>query len=165
MPRLSLDDRDLQILSVLSREGRISKTELARRVNLSATPCWERMRRLEKAGLIRGYHADVALARIGAHVAVFVMIELESHRPENFQSFEIAVARHDEITACWAIGGGFDYLVQVITRDIDSYQRLIDALLSERVGVLRYFTYVVTKDVKAAAPALERLIAPGDSPG
>lgn len=160
MPRLTLDDRDLRILSVLSREGRISKTELARRVNLSATPCWERMRRLEEAGLIRGYHADVALARIGAYVAVFVMVELESHRPENFQSFELAVARHDEITGVWAIGGGFDYLVQVVTRDIDSYQRLIDALLAARVGVRRYFTYVVTKDVKATPPALDSLLAP-----
>jgi Lrp/AsnC family transcriptional regulator, regulator of ectoine-degradation genes len=165
MPRHPLDARDIQILSVLSREGRISKTDLARRVNLSATPCWERMRRLEEAGLIRGYHADVALARIGAYVAVFVMIELESHRPENFQSFEIAVARRDEITACWAIGGGFDYLIQVVTRDIDSYQRMIDALLSERVGVRRYFTYVVTKDVKATAPALETLLGPGDGDG
>lgn len=165
MPRLALDDRDLQILSVLSREGRITKTDLARRVNLSPTPCWERMRRLEEAGLIRGYRADVALARLGAHVAVFVMIELESHRPENFQSFEIAVARRDEITACWAIGGGFDYLVQVVTRDIDSYQRMIDALLAERVGVRRYFTYVVTKDVKATPPAFESFRATGEGDG
>lgn len=163
MARIPLDDRDIQILSVLSREGRISKTDLARRVNLSATPCWERMRRLEEAGLIRGYHADVALARLGAHVAVFVMIELESHRPENFQSFEIAVGRRDEIIACWAIGGGFDYLLQVVTRDIDSYQRMIDALLADRVGVKRYFTYVVTKDVKATAPVLETLLGPDDA--
>ena len=110
MTHLPLDDRDLQILSVLSREGRISKTELARRVNLSATPAWERMKRLEQAGLIRGYRAEVALARVAAHVVVFVMIELESHRPETFQAFERTVALHDEITAVWAIGGGFDYL-------------------------------------------------------
>jgi Lrp/AsnC family transcriptional regulator of ectoine degradation len=159
MARLALDDRDLRILSVLSREGRISKTELARRVNLSATPCWERMKRLEEAGLIRGYRAEVALARLAGHVVVFVMVELESHRAESFQAFERAVARHDEITACWAIGGGFDYLAQVVTRDIDSYQRLIDALLAERIGVRRYFTYVVTKDVKAAPPPFESLLA------
>lgn len=160
MSRTALDDRDLQILSVLSREGRISKTELARRVNLSATPAWERMKRLEDAGLIRGYRAEVALARVAPHVAVFVMIELDSHRPEDFQVFERAVALHDEITAVWAIGGGFDYLAQVVTRDIDSYQRLIDALLAQRVGVRRYFTYVVTKDVKAAPPPLGALLAP-----
>ncbi len=161
MPRLALDDRDLRILAILAREGRISKTELARRVNLSATPCWERMRRLEEAGLIRGYRAEVALARVAPHVVVFVTVELESHRPETFQAFESAVARHDEITAAWALGGGYDYLLQVITRDIDSYQRLIDALLAARVGMRRYFTYVVTKDVKASPPPLEALAGPG----
>jgi Lrp/AsnC family transcriptional regulator of ectoine degradation len=159
MSRHALDDRDLQILSVLAREGRISKTELARRVNLSATPAWERMRRLEQAGMIRGYHADVALAEVAPHVVVFVMVELESHRPENFQLFELATARHEEIVSAWALGGGFDYLIQVVAPDIDSYQRLIDALLAARVGIRRYFTYVVTKDVKAGPPPLEVLIA------
>jgi Lrp/AsnC family transcriptional regulator, regulator of ectoine-degradation genes len=158
MSRYALDDRDLQILSVLTREGRISKTELARRVNLSATPAWERMKRLEQAGLIRGYHADVALAGVAPHVVVFVMVELESHRPENFQAFELAASRHEEVIGAWALGGGFDYLIQVIAPDIDSYQRLIDALLAARVGIRRYFTYVVTKDVKAAPPPLEALI-------
>ena len=162
MSRVPLDDRDLQILAVLSHEGRISKTELARRVNLSATPAWERMKRLEEAGLIRGYHADVALSRITSYVVVFVMVELESHRPESFQSFERAAALHDEITAVWAIGGGFDYLVQVVTRDIDSYQRLIDTMLAQRIGIRRYFSYVVTKDVKAGRPPFERLAAPAE---
>jgi Lrp/AsnC family transcriptional regulator of ectoine degradation len=157
MPRLPLDDRDLQILVVLSREGRISKTELARRVNLSATPAWERMKRLEEAGLIRGYRAEIALARVAACVVVFVMVELESHRPETLRTFERAVALYDEITEVWAIGGGFDYLMQVVTRDIDSYQRLVDALLSDRPGVRRYFTYVVTKEVKVDPPPLETL--------
>ena len=159
MSQLPLDDRDLRILAVLSREGRISKTELARRVNLSATPCWERMRRLEAAGLIRAYHAEVDLARVAPHVVIFVMIELESHRAETFQSFEIAVGRHEEIVAAWALGGGFDYLLKVVTRDIDSYQRLIDALLASQLGMRRYFTYVVTKDVKAAGLPIEALVA------
>ena len=117
------------------------------------------MRRLDAAGLIRGYRAEVALARIAAHVVVFVVVELKCYRPKRLQAFERAAARHDEITAVWAIGGGFDYLVQVVTRDIDSYQRLIDALLAGRVGVRRYFTYVVTKEVKAAPPPLAALVA------
>jgi hypothetical protein len=98
------------ILSVLSREGRISKTELAERVHLSATACWDRMKRLEAAGLIRGYHADVALAGVAPHVVVFVTVELESHRPENFQSFERAVALATRSSPAWALGGGVDYL-------------------------------------------------------
>lgn len=147
---LKLDDRDLKIIAILREEGRISKAELARRVNLSAAPCWERLKRLEDAGIIAGYRAEVALRKVAAHIVVFMAVELGEHRAEDFQTFERAMARHDEIVACWAVGGGFDYLVQIVTRDIDSYQRLVDHLLEARVGLARYFTYVVTKPVKAA---------------
>lgn len=159
MPALPLDDRDLAILTILTREGRISKADLARRVNLSATPCWQRLRRLEAAGLIRAYRAEIALAQLAPHVRVFVTIELENHRAESFQSFERLVAGIDEITACWALGGGFDYLMQVITSDITSYQALMDRLLESRAGVRRYFTYIVTKEIKDTAPPLAALLA------
>lgn len=152
MSRLSLDDRDIAILSVLSREGRIAKTALAERVNLSPTPCWERLRKLERAGLIRGYRADVSLAHLGPHVSVFVTVELESHRAETFQVFERRVAEYDEVVGCWAIGGGYDYLMQVVTRDVASYQALMDAMLAARIGLKRYFSYIVTKEVKSGAP-------------
>jgi Lrp/AsnC family transcriptional regulator of ectoine degradation len=158
MRPLALDDRDIAILSILTREGRISKADLARRVNLSPTPCWQRLNRMEEAGLIRGYRAEVALARLAQHVVVFVTIELESHRAESFQTFERAVARIDEITFCWALGGGYDYLMQVITRDVASYQGLMDTLLESRAGVKRYFSYIVTKDVKSATPPLAALL-------
>lgn len=158
MRPLALDDRDIAILSILTREGRISKADLARRVNLSPTPCWQRLNRMEEAGLIRGYRADVALAKLAQHVMVFVTIELESHRAESFQTFERAVGRIDEITFCWALGGGYDYLMQVITRDVASYQALMDSLLESRAGVKRYFSYIVTKDVKAAPPPLAALL-------
>ena len=88
---LKLDERDLKILSILREEGRISKADLARRVNLSAAPCWERLQRLEKAGIIKGYHADVALKKLGAHIVVFMAAELEQHRAEDFQIFERAM--------------------------------------------------------------------------
>ncbi|NRG17521.1 Lrp/AsnC family transcriptional regulator [Rhizobiales bacterium] len=146
---LRLDDRDIQILKVLSAEGRISKADLARRVNLSPSPCWERLKRLEEAGVIVGYHAEVSLKKVAPHVVVFVAAELESHRSENFQAFERAVQKHEEIVACWALGGGFDYLLQIVARDIDSYQRLIDQLLDANLGLVRYFTYIVTKPVKS----------------
>ena len=148
MPTVKLDSRDIKILTALSREGRMSKAALAQKVNLSPTPCWERLNRLEKAGVISGYGARIELKRFASHVSIFVMAELENHRAETFQKFEQAVTRYDEITACWAIGGGFDYLLQVTTRDIDTYQRLIDTLLESGTGLARYFSYVVTKPVK-----------------
>lgn len=160
MPKSALDDRDIAILSVLSREGRISKVALAERVNLSPTPCWERLRKLERAGLIRGYRADVALARLGPHVSVFVTVELESHRAESFRAFERSVADYEEVVACWAIGGGFDYLMQIVTRDVPSYQALLDTMLDARIGLKRYFSYIVTKEIKSGPPPFETLVAP-----
>jgi len=156
---IALDDRDLAILRILSREGRISKTELARRVNLSPSPCWERLRRLENAGLICGYRAEIALGALGSHVTAFVMIELESHRAEDFRAFETAVADREEVTGCWGLGGGFDYLLQVVTSDVDTYQRLIDGMLGAEIGLKRYFTYIVTNTVKGGAPPPIDLLA------
>ncbi len=157
MNPLRLDDRDIAILAILSREGRISKTDLAARVNLSPTPCWERMKRLEQAGLIRGYRADIDLTGLGPHVSVFVTVELDSHRTESFQIFERTVARMDEITGCWGIGGGYDYLMQVVAPDIAAFQSLMDGLLESRAGVRRYFSYIVTKPVKDLPPAMALL--------
>lgn len=147
-----LDKTDLSILAILAKEGRISKSELAKRIGLGATSCWERLQRLENSGVIQGYRADVSLRRLGPSVTVFVTVELGEHRAENFDRFEREIARHDEITGCWALGGGFDYLMQVITRDIESYQALMDTVLEQRAGVTRYFSYIVTKPVKDTSP-------------
>ncbi len=147
-----LDSRDLEILRILSREGRISKTELAKRVNLSPTPCWERLKRLEGSGLIKGYRADIELSALGPSVTIFVTVELERHRSQDFRDFEAAVTIRDEVTACWALGGGFDFIMQVTTKDVDTYQRFIDELLQADLGLARYFTYIVTSTVKANTP-------------
>ncbi len=146
---LKIDNRDIEIIKILSSEGRISKSDLATRVNLTPTPCFDRLKKLENAGIIKGYRAEVELAKVAPHVMIFVVIELEIHQAETFQLFENAITQHDEVFACWALGGGFDYALQIITRDIDGYQRFIDSLLNARLGIARYFTYFVTKQIKA----------------
>jgi len=154
-----LDERDIRILSILQQEGRISKSALAKRVNLSNSPCWERLQRMEKAGIIAGYGARIALEKLTEHVAVFVIAELGNHRAEDFELFEAAIEAEPEIVACWAVGGGPDYALQVVTRNINTYQQLIDRLLDREIGLTRYFTYVVTKEVKAGAtPPLQHLL-------
>ncbi|WP_206412900.1 Lrp/AsnC family transcriptional regulator [Nitratireductor soli] len=157
---LKLDDRDIKILAILQKEGRISKAALAERVNLTPAPCWERLKRLEKAGIITGYRAEIALSKVMPYIAVFMAAELEGHRAEDFQRFERSVQTIDEITGCWAVGGGFDYILQIIARDIDAYQRLVDQLLEARVGLARYFTYIVTKPVKQPGALPMELLCP-----
>jgi Lrp/AsnC family transcriptional regulator of ectoine degradation len=148
---MQLDNRDIQILSVLTQDGRITKAALADRIGLSPTPCWERVKKLEQAGLIEGYGARINLKKLAPHVTVFVAAEISNHTAASFRSFEAAMQRYDEVIACWALGGGFDYLLQIVTRDIDAYQRLIDEMLDARIGLSRYFTYFVTKPVKGQA--------------
>ena len=151
--RARLDAIDLKILATLQREGRITKLALAERVSLSPTPCWARLKRLEQAGYIVGYRAEIDLAKIASATTVLVEVTLKQHRYEDFQAFERAVQKVPEIVECLATGGGIDYLLKVVTADIDAYQRLIDELLTAGIGIERYFTYVVTRTVKDVAQA------------
>ncbi len=143
-----LDSIDLKILDAIQRDGRITKLALADKVGLSPTPCWMRLSRLEKAGIVSGYHAKIAMRFIAPVATVLVEVTLASHRQADFDRFERAVRDVPEIVACWSVGGGVDYLMKVMARDIDAYQRLVDSLLEREIGIDRYFTYIVTKTVK-----------------
>jgi Lrp/AsnC family transcriptional regulator of ectoine degradation len=147
---LKLDRIDLKILGALQRDGRMTKLALAATVNLSAAACWERLRRLEAAQVISGYSARIDATKIGRFTTILVEIMLTSHRQSDFQRFEAMAVREAAIVSCDAVGGGVDYLLRVVAPDIDSYQGLIDRLLSEDFGIDRYFTYVVTKTIKTA---------------
>jgi Lrp/AsnC family transcriptional regulator of ectoine degradation len=157
---LKLDKIDVRILGALQRDGRMTKLNLAAKVNLSAAACWERLRRLEEAGVISGYSAGIDAAKLGRFATVLVEIMLKSHRQSDFHRFEAMVMREPAIVGCDAVGGGVDYLLRIMTIDIDSYQRLIDKMLSEDLGIDRYFTYVVTKSVKATGFPLQLLDRP-----
>jgi Lrp/AsnC family transcriptional regulator, regulator of ectoine-degradation genes len=148
MAGLKLDDFDLRILDAIQRNGRITKLALAEKVGLSPTPCWMRLRKLEKAGIVSGYHARLSMRVLAPMANVLVEVTLENHRQADFERFERAVRDRAEIVACWSVGGGIDYMLKIVARDIDAYQRLIDELLQRELGIARYFTYIVTRTVK-----------------
>jgi Lrp/AsnC family transcriptional regulator of ectoine degradation len=148
MTATKLDPIDLKILDAIQRDGRITKLALAEAVGLSPTPCWMRLARLEKAGIVSGYHARIAMRVIAPVATVLMEVTLASHRQADFDRFERAVRDIPEIVACWSVGGGVDYLMKIMARDIDAYQRLVDALLGRELGIDRYFTYIVIKTVK-----------------
>lgn len=152
---LKLDAVDLRILEAVQENARITKLALAEKSGLSATPCWLRLRKLEEAGIVTGYHARIAYRKIAPIAHVIVQITLGNHRQSDFDRFERAVTAVPEIVSCWSVGGGVDYFLMIVARDIDGYQRLIDRLLDQNIGIERYFTYIVTKlvkDEKASAP-------------
>ena len=148
MTSVRLDPIDIRILDAIQRDGRITKLALAEKVGLSPTPCWLRLRKLEKAGIVRGYHARVEPRAVAAITTVMMEVTLANHRQADFDRFEKAIRDIPEIIACWSLGGGVDYILKVMTRDIDAYQRLVDSLLEREIGIDRYFTYIVTKTVK-----------------
>ena len=161
---MKLDPIDLKILAAIQRDGRITKLALAEKVGLSPTPCWTRLRKLEKAGLIAGYHARINLRSVAPTAVVMVEVTLGAHRQADFDRFERAIRAIPEVVACWALGGGVDYLLKIMTRDIDAYQRLVDDLLEQEIGIARYFTYIVTRAVKEEdALPLETLLAGPES--
>ena len=132
MARADLDSFDQAILRVLAVEGRISATDLARRIGLTKSPTQARLKRLEQAGVIRGYSARLDPIRLGlAHVA-FVEVKLSDTREAALQAFNRAVAQVPEIEECHMIASRFDYLLKVRTSDIQDYRRV----LGERIGTL-----------------------------
>ena len=158
MKKIALDATDIRILGAVQRNGPLSKSRLAELVNLSPTPCWSRLDKLKKAGLIRGYYADIALELIGDLTRVIVTLSLTKHRKTDFDRFEEYVCNLDEVIECIATGGGTDYVMQVITPNLATFQTLMDTLLSAELGIDHYMTYIVTRDVKSSRPNLSKLI-------
>lgn len=147
-PPRTLDQIDRAILRELQANGRLTNVELARRVNLSPTPCLERTRRLEREGYIRGYVALLDRQKLGHGLTVFIEVELDRTTPEVFERFKDAVSARPEVQECHLIAGGFDYLVKAILADMDSYRDFLGNVIVSLPGVKATHTYVVMEDVK-----------------
>jgi len=156
--RIKLDEIDLRLLSVLQEEGRISKTDLANRINLSVSACFERMQRLEAQKVVQSYHATVNPALFASMQLFHAHIILKTHRSADFGKFENYVRGIDMITECYALGGGVDYTIKVLGCTVSQYQRLIDDLLDADIGVDRYFTYIVTKVIKESRLSVQSMV-------
>lgn len=155
---MKLDRYDLAILRILERNGRITKSKIAEQVNLSISPAWERVRKLEECGIIRGYYADIDWIGVLQRSRIVVEVTLSRHTAADMERFEKRAAEADEILQCYATGGGVDYVMHVMARDIDHYQRFMDTLLLENLGIERYCTYIVTKTIKKESSAPARAV-------
>jgi DNA-binding Lrp family transcriptional regulator len=112
-----LDSIDRRILAELQMDGRLTNVELARRADISAPPCLRRVRRLEEAGIIRGYQADTDPQKLGWEVAFFAIVGLESQKQSVLSAFEQAVGAWPEVRECHMIRGGGDFLLRLVARD------------------------------------------------
>lgn len=141
----SLDRLDLRILANLQAHGRLTYQELGDSVGLSASPCLQRVKRLEKQGLIEGYGAWIAIDKLRAMTGVFTSVTLNAHTQADFMRFEAKLREYPELLECHLVSGGFDYLLRWCTRSVAHYQEMIENLLQSNVGINKYFTYIVIK--------------------
>ena len=153
-----LDERDIQILSILQSEGRITKTALADKLNLSLTPSWDRLQRLEEAGIIESYGAKLSSSFLSNFHLVITEVELESHKQGQFARFEEAIMGFDEVLSCWSVGGGLDYILRVLVNDVEDYQDFLKRVLKADIGLRRYFSYAVLDRIKDTDVVPDNLI-------
>ncbi|MEJ2804172.1 winged helix-turn-helix transcriptional regulator [Comamonadaceae bacterium PP-2] len=151
-----LDRIDRKILDILQREGRLAMTDLAERVGLSASPCTERVRRMERAGVITGYHARVSPAALGKTLLVFVEIKLVSKSGDVFDKVRKELLHVPEVLECHLVSGSFDYLVKARLRGMDEYRHLLGDILKKLPVAAESHSYVVMEEVK------ETLVLPVD---
>ena len=144
----ALDRIDRQILDILQKEGRIAISELASRVNLSTTPCSERVKRLERDGVITGYHARLNPAYVDRNLLVFLEIKLSAKSGDVFDQVARDLVAIPEVLECHLISGEFDYLVKARLKEMSAYRRLLGDLLKKLPSSASSHSYNVMEEIK-----------------
>ena len=143
-----LDRIDRMILDILQNEGRIAISELAARVNLSTTPCSERVKRLERDGIITGYHARLNPALVNRNLLVFLEIKLSAKSGDVFDQVARNLIEIPEVLECHLISGEFDYLVKARLKEMSAYRRLLGDLLKKPPSSASSHSYIVMEEIK-----------------
>ena len=148
MPDTDLDAIDRRILDRLQENGRVSNVELANDVGISSSPCWRRVRELEKRGVISGYVALVDAAAVGLPVSVFVQVTLERQIESALETFEAAVKQRPEVMECYLMTGDADYLLRVVVSDLPTYEAFLKDHLTRIPGIANIKSSFALNQVK-----------------
>lgn len=143
-----LDAIDVAILDALQRDGRLPNVALAKAVGLSPTPCAERVRALETAGIISGYCATLDAEKLDVGLTVFIEVAIERTSEDAFDSFRDAMRAIPQVQECHMVAGGFDYLLKVRVRDMTAYRAFLGEVLARVSGIRSTHTYAVMESVK-----------------
>lgn len=157
---IKFDRIDVKILGLLQRDSRMTNQELADAVGLSPSACLQRVKRMEKTGIIAGYSAHIDLEKVCRHVDVIAAVTLDSHGSEDFSLFETMVSGMNYVVECTKVSGPIDYLIRFICPDIASYRMLSDELLRLAPKIGNLSSYVVLSSIKSyAGVELDDLLA------
>jgi Lrp/AsnC family leucine-responsive transcriptional regulator len=154
MKERMVSELDLNILNVLEKEGRISFSEVGERVGLSKTPCWNRVTALKENHSILGYQANLDPAKLGLHIRALVHVVVDFHQ---YQAFEQAILEHKNVRACHAVTGEFDYVIEILAKDMLAFDTLLRDELSQIPGVTRFNTSLSTRVIKDNSPYTDML--------
>lgn len=143
-----LDRTDYMILDILQKDGRIAISELASKVNLSTTPCSERVKRLERDGVITGYYARLNPSYVERNLLVFLEIKLSAKSGDVFDNVAINLADIPEVLECHLISGEFDYLVKARLKEMGAYRRLLADILKKLPASASSHSYIVMEEIK-----------------
>ncbi|OCC24945.1 ArsR family transcriptional regulator [Croceicoccus estronivorus] len=144
----TLDKIDRRLLAELQAEGRVTNVELAKRVGLTAPPCLRRMRALEEAGVIRGYHAEVDPAKLGFAITVFAMVSLKSQAEADLRAFEDHMKTLAEVRECHMLNGEIDFILKIVSRDLQSFQEFLTSRLTPAPNVASVKTSLTIRTAK-----------------
>jgi len=151
MTATKLDPIDRKILAELQADGRMTNVELAKRVGISAPPCLRRMRTLEEAGFIRGYHADVDSRELGFEVQVFAMVGLRSQAEADLSAFEARCRDWPLVRECHMLNGEVDFILKCVAPDLSSFQAFLTGELTAAENVASVKTSLVIRTAKDEA--------------
>ena len=146
---MNLDDIDRRLLAELQAEGRVTNVELAQRVGLTAPPCLRRVRALEDAGVIRGYHADLDAGKLGFTIMVFALVSLKSQAEEALRAFEDHVRALPEVRECHMLNGEIDFILKIVSRDLQAFQEFLTSKLTSAPNVASVKTSLTIRTAKA----------------
>ncbi len=147
---MKLSSAEWRILDTVQTDGRISNVELAKKAGLSESPCLRRLRQLEEAGIIKSYAALLDAKKLGYDVTAFVQLTLDQRSVETREKFTAAIAREALIVECYAVSGGYDYLLKVVATDLDAFSDFVMNRLLQYPGVKDMTSGFVLKEVKAS---------------
>ncbi|MFC3101309.1 Lrp/AsnC family transcriptional regulator [Altererythrobacter lauratis] len=144
----TMDAIDRKILAVLQAEGRVTNVELASRVDLTAPPCLRRVRALEEAGVIRGYHADLDPSKLGFAITVFAMVSLRSQAEEDLRAFENHIRALPQVRECHMLNGEIDFILKIVAHDLQSFQEFLTSHLTPAPNVASVKTSLTIRTAK-----------------
>lgn len=146
-----IDEIDVKLLKALQKNAKASTKELCDLLHLTKTPVYERIHRLEKEGIIKGYSAVIDNSKVGLPLVVFCNVSLTAHDDEHIQCFKSDIAGIDEVTECYCTGGHYDFLLKVVLKDLEQYNTFVFERLTKVRGIARMQSSFIISEIKKTA--------------